>query len=352
MPPKKLIDYSNREWVTVNTSLPNCDPRWTYFDRSDKTKEEDTSSTNRGLARCQFCQATMDGRLDRMAAHITGSCQLITKEQMTNYSRIVAAKAKPDEAVDDSSSVFPRKGVGLYVRRGISKQEAKVYHEHLASALVTGNISPRFVENIEFKEAQEYLGSIVGVTFKATTIEDIANAETRLWTRLVLEEYTKVDEDYAKTICLDNWRDSANQSHEAIVLDKRGDKNFHKFFYDTLLSEGTRKTSQHLYEMLNASLLKMSQDAWDRVAAMCTDSPSAMVKLRSIVVQEHPHVIILGCVLHVLSLLTKDCLQFQQFADNMVANMALVLFFKRSEIWSEKFSFYGTTRLVVFIKTR
>jgi hypothetical protein len=352
MSKKKAIDFSNREWIVVDTTLPTVDSRWLFFEKSDKNKDEDAKSTNRSVARCTLCATMMDGRLDRMYGHILGKCKKATTDQQVQYRSWTAPLSNVLLEEPDTSVQGTKKGSGYFPKKKLSSQETDQYYEYLASALVTASIPHGFVENEEFRQSQEYLSKVTGVTFKTASVQDIRNAEQRLWNSLVHENFSTVNDEIGKTLLIDNWRDTSNQSHEAIAFDKIGDEDFPKFFYDTLQSEGKRKTSENLYSMLDESLLKMGEGAWNRVSAMCTDSPSAMVRLRAIVVERNPHVIAIGCVLHVLSLLTKDCLQVPAFATDMENNMTLVLFFKRSEIWSEKFNFYGSSRLVLFIKTR
>jgi hypothetical protein len=354
---KVSIKFSdaNRVWTPVDITLPGVDPRWKFFERSNRELDGETKS-NRSLARCTLCQSSQEGRLERMAAHILGNCQKVSVEQQTAYR--IATEKRKDEGDDEEKvgEVLPRsvtKTNSFFItKRKFTFPEQIAYADALTSALVTSNVPARFVENEYFQKTQQLIAQTAGVSFKPLKIYDVKNAENRLWNTLVQEEYAKVDSDITKTLCMDNWRDGSNISHEAIIFDKVGEEEHTKFFFDTLDSERTRKTSRNLYDMLTTSLDKLSETAWDRISAMCTDSPSSMVKLRSIVQENNPHIIVMGCVLHVLSLLTKDCIKFEHFSVIMRKNMEVVQFFKRSEIWSEILSYYEESQLIVFIKTR
>ena len=338
----------------MDITVQGNDARWNFFKRSTKDKDGDSKKTNRCLAQCTLCLQTMDGRLDRMSDHMFGKCEKATVEQRNAYRLSIEnaiSKKDVEEKQLQATSANPKEN-RFYPKRKFNPDEQNAYADSLTAALITGNIAPRFVENGYFRKSIQLISQVTGMAMKPLTIDDVKKSENRLWTKYVQDDFVVMDKDPGKTLCLDNWRDSANLSHEAIVFDKVGDTDFNKFFFDTLASERERKTSLKLYELLNSSLQKVSDSAWDRISAMCTDSPSSMVKLRSIVESKHPHVIVMGCVLHVLSLLTKDCIKFPSFMTTMKENMAVVQFFKRSEIWSEILSYYERSQLIVFIKTR
>ena len=166
MSKRKAIDFEGRDWTEVDTSLTGSDPRWNFFLRTPKDRDGDIKTTNRYLAKCTMCQDTMEGRLDRMAEHFLGKCRIASLQQQNQYRTAIEIAKKSTEEVP---ATVNSKSTNFYTKKRVSKTEQENYHDLVTSALVTGNISPRFVGNEAFIDAQNFLIRITGVAFKPPT---------------------------------------------------------------------------------------------------------------------------------------------------------------------------------------
>lgn len=151
------------------------------------------------------------------------------------------------------------------------------------------------------------------------------------------------------TLSLDGWTDVSGSEIVAVLLLDGSTR----LYIGNLNLRDKRHTAVNLYEALNDLL----GDRFARVKGIVTDNPRVMNRLRDMVVDKHPHVVEMGCCLHVLNLVCKTVISSNFVQPWAKKTSRLVSFFSNSLFWKNVLSNFGkennaTRFLATYVEVR
>lgn len=151
------------------------------------------------------------------------------------------------------------------------------------------------------------------------------------------------------TLSLDGWTDASKNSIYAVLLINQ---NTQHYLGNLELSE-----KRHTADNIGPALIQLLGEKIQSVAAIVTDNPNVMKKVRGDLCIKHSRIVNMGCVLHSINLICRDLVTSPLLkADAQYVNM-LVVYFSNSEFWRQAIIKYGENHnvqrfLTKYIETR
>lgn len=92
---------------------------------------------------------------------------------------------------------------------------------------------------------------------------------------------------------------------------------------------------RHTSENILVALLQLLGENIKLVSGLVTDNPNVMKRFREDLCKQHPRIVNIGCVLHVLSLVCRDLVKSPLLESDAKNLNALVVYFANSDYWRQ-----------------
>jgi hypothetical protein len=133
--PETIPSYFRDSYAGLRTVSANKKPSllksklWRCFDRGERSK-----TSHYFVALCKYCHERMDGRLQRLKAHITDECSEIPEEERNLYLGESYSEDENDEVVDETES--SRIAKATCNRKGGNKKRKSTFSSSPISAVI------------------------------------------------------------------------------------------------------------------------------------------------------------------------------------------------------------------------
>lgn len=159
-----------------------------------------------------------------------------------------------------------------------------------------------------------------------------------------MEQQQRLKEAKNINVLLDGWTDISKNNYVAVILkcEVNGIKSYE--YIGNLDFSGERHTGENLANAAKDLISPKVESS--EVLGIITDSASNMISMKSKFVESFLTSFSLPCVLHVLSLVTRDLLKQDVFKENTKMVIEIASFFNRSYYFTECFQNWGKAKQV------
>lgn len=129
------------------------------------------------------------------------------------------------------------------------------------------------------------------------------------------------------TLSLDGWTDNSKNSIYAVLLVNRSQQHY--------VGNLDLAEKRHTSENILVALLQLLGENIKLVSGLVTDNPNVVKRFREDLCKQHPQIVHIGCVLHVLNLVCRDLVKSPLLESDAKNLNALVVYFANSDYWRQ-----------------
>ena len=292
--------------------LKNLSPNWDGF----LISTEKRSGCRRYVAKCPHCQAEFRGESGQLVKHRYETCPM-------KFSWPEGEAPRKKIRIEGQSSL------DRFVEKNVSNSKDIQLLRFLCSSSIAFSVvnDPYFREYVKAMHPQP--------PNRNKLRDEILPLEVNRIEKLQLK---RLQEASVVSIVLDGWTDVSGGSYVAVVACIKGDQEY----LGNLDLEGKRHTAAAMKEgLLN---LVATYTEWNKVAAVISDNAAVMRKVRREIKEEYHWINDVPCVLHMLNLVSGDCLKGEATAKLVVDLGRVSSLFRRSSVWRDVLKKWAANR--------
>ncbi|CAG8545044.1 5471_t:CDS:2 [Ambispora leptoticha] len=269
---------------------------------------------NRYVAKCKYCLLEQEGKLERLHQHVL-RCNSWPVSEKTSYLQKATEKttlahkrnkSSQEELIETTSELAEpsvrQKSILNWCTKSISSVQSEKLYSKLLNAIIYGNLSFNFVENLYIQDFLQELAP----SYQLPSIDMLrGRILTRSFSNYVQKKLTTMSTFTDATICLDGWTDiSENSIYRFMVL-----KEHEEHVIDIVDLSANRHRASFIKNKFQEIFVSNGFQISSAIACV-TDNPSVMELMKNLLKSEHPNIIPIRCCLYAFNLIVKNIVGF------------------------------------------